>query len=1572
MNESQTISKQVPALQSMQYETLREIGIQRIQELAGALWTDYNTHDPGITILEVLSYMLTDIGYRIDYDIKDILAQKLGSPDYYDIKNFYTACEILPICPVTFNDFREIMIDVEIEEHTEETVHYYGVKNAWIDKSPDAEHPIYINKKKSELSLSPLPNTSTEHMFYVKTLYDVLLEFDKNEKYGDLNENTIEGDFVLYEFPALEELQGLKIAVKITFPNWDDDIDWSNYDQVRDSVSTISLKFLDIVDGYDFEYDLSNDKRVILVEGVNSQPVPDIANLITQINNFMYDPNEGLIVKYVEKIAIIHQIVDKVKTQLHKNRNLCDDFFRFSALKVEDIILCTDIELDNQADVEETEAAIFYAISNFLSPTVYFYTLDEMLNKCAIENKYTIEAISLGEKIITINAKLKEDVGSEDTVSISGDETIAGEYTVKCIKENDLNPAFTDIHIDEEIISDTFSENTILFVGRIDENLCKTVDEIFEGPKLKHGFIDEKELEAAQLTKVIHVSDLIRIIMDIKGVKAVRNIQIANRPQDNDDGIDEKSVKWCLELAWQQKYVPRLNLSDSKITYYKDQLPFLADDDEVNLLIEELEATDRTQKIHNPKMDIDPPLGAFKDIENYVSLQEDFPDIYGVGSSGIPDLSSLEGFKKAEREGKVKQLKGFLTFFDQLIANELAQLNSVKDLFSMNGEKNEFGEYKIDHTYFSKTLYDVIPNGSELYVDQAGHLVSLKKIVEDESLYIQRRNKFLDHLLGRFAETFTDYAILAHKIDKEKAGLDLIEDKLQFLDRYPAISAERGKGFNYLQDCYQWHIQNVSGVEQRVSFLTGIEERQVSALNFSNNFLIDPVAAGFTILDDVSAPLLVQKDNLESDIEVKEILERIIITGLCRSNYEIILEETGKFSFRLICEDEIVAISSKIDYNSDVIGGDADTAILELIKVLEREHFDNHESNRKNLSCPFENYFTYEFAADITPVAPDLPTYTFKYVLYSKAFEHTDDYKILEGEITEEIVLEETETLPLTEEQVLKKGEAKIQKLLWEIVYNAIDRRQYVLDVNLIPYRFQLCNSKGQVIGSSVAENFNVVLADQIKTSTAKTLQIIESTTNDGNYTINNAEAKGPNIEIELTNNMPSPIFDGKAIWEEAFDIQEINVAERWVKATSDISTNFLVNDVFEIRNSTSNNGLYTIRSIDNDGGKTILKFWEPIPADETDGEIIDQHIFEMVAINLNVVTVKAGEDEKAIQQLIDFVTDKFIKKEGMHLIEHTLLRPRINEELFVDLAPKHLVSLGGSSAQFVFPKRTEILSANSDNNTILVSDNIKAEIIGDTIHLEEGPYNGQEFTIKKITTQAGKSRIHLNEDLRFNLPNLPFDNGSVRYKSQIDLVKIKPITNTIVVDDAQVIAIKEGDEVIVKNPENPENNGAFIVKTIKENDLNYDIRLLSKLQLVQDNLLPIYLDQDCKSCQLTDVYSCIATVIIPYWADRFINLDFRKFIEKTIRLEAPAHVVLNICWINCEQMETFEQKYKAWLYEINKPIWNKPKLSIALNEFIEALTASRNVYPTGTLHSCDEDESLESAIILNNSVLGT
>ena len=63
-----SISKQKPAFpQYLNFQVLRDIGIKRLQALSSDLWTDYNLHDPGVTILEVLCYAITDLGYRNNF-----------------------------------------------------------------------------------------------------------------------------------------------------------------------------------------------------------------------------------------------------------------------------------------------------------------------------------------------------------------------------------------------------------------------------------------------------------------------------------------------------------------------------------------------------------------------------------------------------------------------------------------------------------------------------------------------------------------------------------------------------------------------------------------------------------------------------------------------------------------------------------------------------------------------------------------------------------------------------------------------------------------------------------------------------------------------------------------------------------------------------------------------------------------------------------------------------------------------------------------------------------------------------------------------------------------------------------------------------------------------------------------------------------------------------------------------------------------------------------------------------------------------------------------------------------------
>jgi hypothetical protein len=166
-------------------------------------------------------------------------------------------------------------------------------------------------------------------------------------------------------------------------------------------------------------------------------------------------------------------------------------------------------------------------------------------------------------------------------------------------------------------------------------------------------------------------------------------------------------------------------------------------------------------------------------------------------------------------------------------------------------------------------------------------------------------------------------------------------------------------------------------------------------------------------------------------------------------------------------------------------------------------------------------------------------------------------------------------------------------------------------------------------------------------------------------------------------------------------------------------------------------------------------------------------------------------------------------------------------------------------------------------------------------------------------------------------------------------------------------------------------NDGMYIRVTLSVAGNRINIRFSQRNIPVRDNFLPIDVDNDCGICRFEEPYSHIVDIVLPSWQGRFINTSFRRFFERTLKLECPAHLVLNICWVNCRQMGEFELKYKKWLVENAKDKKDQLALSGALNELIDILVKLRTIYPEGTLHDCEVEESNRNSIILNNSVIG-
>ena len=188
----------------------------------------------------------------------------------------------------------------------------------------------------------------------------------------------------------------------------------------------------------------------------------------------------------------------------------------------------------------------------------------------------------------------------------------------------------------------------------------------------------------------------------------------------------------------------------------------------------------------------------FRDINNYYSIQNTFPEVFAVGSDAT--IANASDFQIAQS----RQLKGYLTLFDQVLANQLSQLANIGRLFShlknastgTPSDEAEFYAVKDDYekthpeypvpykafspTYFYQSLYHIphirpLLKGNGIFnfsteiesrkeLEQKGwddykldpynpYIWGLMEFVEDEKDGLVRRNKILDHLLARHGES---------------------------------------------------------------------------------------------------------------------------------------------------------------------------------------------------------------------------------------------------------------------------------------------------------------------------------------------------------------------------------------------------------------------------------------------------------------------------------------------------------------------------------------------------------------------------------------------------------------------------------------------------------------------------------------------------------------------------------------------------------------------------------------------------------------------------------------------------
>ncbi len=505
----------------------------------------------------------------------------------------------------------------------------------------------------------------------------------------------------------------------------------------------------------------------------------------------------------------------------------------------------------------------------------------------------------------------------EDLVEI----TEVGKHSIAVCAKIELEPDADEENIQAEIelaLEKYFSPDIRFYSLR--EMFAKgyTSDEIFEGPRLKNGFIDPAELDKATLRKEIRLSDIIAGIMKIKGIKVITEISISDCSSDSNT-TDE----WLICVKKDAKPVI---CSKSAFSFYKGVLPLRINKSKVlehkqNLIADE----DKLRQ--NVLSDLVPetPSGTYQGTGETTTVQNDFPQTYGIGPVGLPPNA------KEKRKAQAKQLKGYLLFFDQIFAAYFAHLEKVKEQLSVSNSfiddnkepsKTYFAQAVKDLNGIEELLEDYPLNNDQLLAEKLFPGYDGKDDLDNKIL---RNNRLLDHLIARFAERFSEYSFLMKELYGGYSDRAIIETKESFLKEYPEISSRRGQAFNHASANEIWNTGNVSGFQKRIAKLAGI--KSYNRRNLSDSFVeiyIEPgskpeVVYRWRIRNDENEIILSATDDYTSprlaEEEMQFALVKILETAVSEiewafespvkkddtiGNFLIRVSEEGKYSFDIV------------------------------------------------------------------------------------------------------------------------------------------------------------------------------------------------------------------------------------------------------------------------------------------------------------------------------------------------------------------------------------------------------------------------------------------------------------------------------------------------------------------------------------------------------------------------------------------------------------------------------------------------------------------------------------------------
>ena len=749
----------------LNFDTLRSDAIAYLGNLSGKIWTDYNVHDPGITILEALIYAVLDLGYRTNLPIVDLLTRKPG--DESKDNNFFTASQILTNNPLTITDFRKLLIDIK------------GVKNAWLE-----------------------------------------IEDQLPADFCKTNNNNFNESFI----------------------NLQEDV------CKCDSLNGLYHVFIELEMDYD------------------SNTASD-----TQTQEY-------------------NEIIYNIKCALMSHRNLCEDFIDIKILCKLKTGMCADIELQPDANAEDVYLKILETLRDFFSPAPKFYTLPQLLEK-----EKPIEEIFAGRPYNVTESYGFVDTDELEALTLRKKIHLSDVYHVLFGIEGIKNIRNLAWNVCSNVSS--VPDTTNPWILQLPENFIpefepgcsgfkffkfgmpvnpdtSKVNSLFELNFSANGKILYKQPSPYLDTEIpggVYRSDLADYYSIQNDFPHVYGIKAG----DLSDTASDRRKAQALQLQGFLLFFDQL-LADylSQLKNIRSLFAFSSSENEIENhtyftnTLTDVPQLDKLLRFSNSSND--GILGTQGSILAYPTNRKNLEDLIASGKIKNTDLDrrcndvNKDDFppyqfcyavtmEEAENQLRDDLLNGDFNpvvlsnyndcwfFYCFTTSNDFA-LISKKYYSSEKEAKTAAASIKYLGTFAenfrSFTITDITNQffSFDIELNLNSYAEYLQLICEDENLYRSRRQDFLNHLLSRFAEQFTDFALLNSGLlsptDLQKAQIKAEE---KFLTHYDGLSSNRGKGYDY--KCDGWGNENTSGFEKRFKALCGIENWKK---HYLCNFVVEP------------------------------------------------------------------------------------------------------------------------------------------------------------------------------------------------------------------------------------------------------------------------------------------------------------------------------------------------------------------------------------------------------------------------------------------------------------------------------------------------------------------------------------------------------------------------------------------------------------------------------------------------------------------------------------------------------------------------------------------------------------